>query len=90
MHYGKVEAKLEAKKINYIIIDPRNNYDVEEKCDNRNLNTYEEEVKKAYVIEQQKRKINKLKEELEKHIGKEDFKTITKKVEEILNENRKI
>lgn len=39
-YFGKVVSTLEEKKINYLIIDPRNNYDVDEKSDNRNLNTY--------------------------------------------------
>ena len=33
-------AKLEENKINYIIIDRRNNYEVDEKSDNGNLNKY--------------------------------------------------
>ena len=34
------------QKINYMIIDPRNNYRIDEKSDNRNLNEYEEQAKK--------------------------------------------
>lgn len=44
----KVTANLERKKINYIIIDTRNNYDVDEKSDNKNLNIYEDIVEKSY------------------------------------------
>ncbi len=80
-------SKLEEKKINYIIIEPRNNYDVEEKSDNRNLNTYEEEFKKAYLIEQQKRRVKKINEKLNKYVGQKEFKIVIKKMEEILNEN---
>lgn len=89
-HFGKIASKLEEKKINYLIIDPRNNYDVDEKRDNRNLNTYEQEFQNAYLIEKQKRKINRIKEKLYIYIGKKEFSTIIKKVEEILNENREI
>ena len=39
-YYGKVITTLESKKINYMIIDPRNNYRIDEKSDNRNLNEY--------------------------------------------------
>lgn len=87
---NKVISTLEDKKINYMIIDPRNNYDVDEKSDNRNLNTYEDEFKKSYLIVKQRNKIDKIKEELETYIGKEEFKTVIKRVEDILNENRKI
>lgn len=37
---NKIMAKLEENKINYIIIDRRNNYGVDEKSDNGNLNKY--------------------------------------------------
>lgn len=37
---NKIMAKLEENKINYIIIDRRNNYGVDEKFDNGNLNKY--------------------------------------------------
>lgn len=37
---NKIMAKLEENKINYIIIDRRNNYEVDEKFDNGNLNKY--------------------------------------------------
>lgn len=37
---NKIMAKLEENKINYIIIDRRNNYEVDEKSDNGNLNKY--------------------------------------------------
>ncbi len=89
-YFGKVVSTLEEKKINYLIIDPRNNYDVDEKSDNRNLNTYQKEFNKAYLVEKQKNKINKIKEKLETYIGKEEFKTIIKKMEDILDENGEI
>lgn len=85
--YGKVIATLESKKINYLVIEPRNNYDVEEKSDNKNLNTYEEEFKKSYTTVKQKEKVEKIKERLELYIGKDEFKNITRKVEDILDEN---
>lgn len=37
---NKIMAKLEENKINYIIIDRRNNYEVDEKSDNGKLNKY--------------------------------------------------
>lgn len=35
--YNKVIAKLEEKKINYMILDRRNNYEIDEFCDNKNI-----------------------------------------------------
>ena len=88
--YGKVIATLESKKINYLVIEPRNNYDVEEKSDNKNLNTYEEEFKKSYTTVKQKEKVEKIKERLELYIGKDEFRNIMRKVEDVLDENREI
>ena len=73
-----------------MIIDPRNNYRIDEKSDNRNLNEYEEQAKKAYTTVKKKRKVEKIKNDLETYIGKENFRSISSKMEEILNENRKI
>ena len=33
-------ARLENEKINYLLVDTRKNYDVDEKYDNKNLNNY--------------------------------------------------
>lgn len=53
---AKVENKLMSKKINYIILDSRNNYDVDTYEDFRNLNTYMkiyEIAKKNIIIKNQ-------------------------------------
>ena len=73
-----------------MIIEPRNDYDVEEKSDNKNLNTYEQEFKASYKIVKQKVKIEKIKERLELYIGKDEFRNIIRKVEDVLDENREI
>ena len=44
---NKVKAKLEEKKINYAIYDRRSNYEEEENCDFKNLNTYNKYSEKA-------------------------------------------
>ena len=44
---GKVTAILENNKINYIVVDRRNNYEIDEFCDNKNLNTYTTYFEKA-------------------------------------------
>ena len=44
---SKVIAKLENKKINYIIVDRRNNYEVEERENYKNLNSYDIYFRKA-------------------------------------------
>ena len=47
---NKIMAKLEENKINYIIIDRRNNYEVDEKFDNGNLNKYNIYLEKSKNI----------------------------------------
>lgn len=74
---------MEEKKINYLIIDPRNNYDVDEKSDNRNLNTYQKEFNKAYLVEKQKNKINKIKLSYEAN-SIEDVKTKIQLLQKVL------
>lgn len=46
---NKIIATLENKKINYIIVDRRNNYEVVQKLNNGSLNKYEEIFEKARV-----------------------------------------
>lgn len=48
----RILDKLEKRKINYLIIDKRNNYDVERKKDNKKENKYKE------IFEKAKEKIN--------------------------------
>ena len=87
---SKITAKLERKKINYILIDTRNNYDVDEKSENGNLNTYNEVLEKAQKYVKIRQKINKINEALIKQIEHENIMDKIKKVEEIVYEGRKI
>ena len=88
--YNKVIAKLEEKKINYMILDRRNNYDVDEFCDNKNLNTYTTFFEKARKYINLKIRIESINNYLLENINKQDFKNILNKMEEIINERRKI
>ena len=44
---NKIIAKLEENKINYLIVDRKNNYEVDEKSDNKNLSKYDIFFEKA-------------------------------------------
>ena len=88
--YNKVIAKLEEKKINYMIIDRRNNYEIDEFCDNKNLNTYTTYFEKARKYINLKIRIENINTFLLENIDKPDFKNIIYKMEEIINERRKI
>lgn len=86
----KIRSEIENKEINYMIIDPRNNYDVDLKEDFRNLNKYQIEFEKAYSRTKRKKKINNIANELTMLIEKPYFKDIIRKIEDILDETREI
>ena len=87
---NKVRANLEQKKTNYIIVNRRNNYEVEDSINFKNLNTYEEIYKKAKEYISVKERIEKIYNTLIKSIGEKDNAKIIKEIEEILNERGKI
>ena len=85
-----VISKLEEQKIDYLLIDVRNNYYVDEKFDNRNLNKYDTVFEKAYLYVRKQREIRKINEKLMEQIDSADFKEKVGRIEEILNEGRKV
>lgn len=84
---AKVKAKLEQKKINYIIIDRRNNYDVDEISDNKNLNIYQETFEKAKNYINVKTRVDAIYEKLLRSIKS---KEITQEVKKDIYEMEKI
>lgn len=86
----KVMSKLEQKKINFIIVDNRNNYEVDEENDNKNLNTYSENFLKAQKYIKVEKRLEKIEEMLLKDVEKEGIMEKIRKIEEIVYENRKI
>lgn len=88
--FPKVTAWLENKKINYIVVDRRNNYDVEEKSDNKNLNCYQDWLEKAKRYVTIKRRIENISNYLLVHIEDEATKEKIEQMEEIIDERRKV
>ena len=84
---NKVKSKLEEYKINYLLLDPRNNYYVDEENDNKNLNEYNKYFKKCYIQVKNKNEIRKITERLELLVENENFKNIIRKLEDVLDEN---
>ncbi len=84
--YNKVISRLEENKINYIILDKRNNYDVDEKCDNKNLNKYN------YIYQKAKKNIStKMRiEKIYNYLLQCNNEEIIFEVEKTINERRKI
>lgn len=84
---NKVTAQLEQKQINYIILDKRNNYDLDNKNDNKNLNKYDKFLEKA------KEKINydlRVKNIVDYLQENRNDKKIILEMEEMISERRKI
>ena len=84
--YNKVISKLENNKINYTILDKRNNYEEEEKSNNKNLNKYAEFYEKAKNEISLKIRIEKIQKYL---LETKDKETIFQ-IEKVINERRKI
>lgn len=74
-------AKLEKKKINYVIVDKRNNYEDDEKSDNKNLNQYDEIFEKAHKYVTIRNRIENINQELLKNIDEPNIKEKILKVE---------
>lgn len=87
---NKVIAKVEELKINYLFLDRRNNYEIDEKSDNKNLNRYNEYYTKAKEYVKYKVKLDDLYEYLSLTIKEKYSKDIIIKMEKAINERRKI
>ena len=87
---NKIIAKLEENKINYLIVDRKNNYEVDETSDNGNLNNYAKYFEKAKKYVNYKARIDNIYDFLIEKIDEENFKNIIMQMEEIINEGRKI
>ena len=83
-------SKLEEKKIDYMFLDVKNNYDVEEKMNNGNLNNYAKILEKSYRKVKTKHKIENIMDILKAQIDEPNFMDKLNKIEDIINENREI
>ncbi len=86
----KIKAKLEDYKINYLVIDKRNNYDVDEQENYKNLNRYDKYYEKANKYINYKKRIDGIVDFLNDNINSEDFSKILVKMEEVMYERRKV
>ena len=87
---SKVKAKLENRKINYLCLDPRNNYYEDEKSDNGNLNKYSEVFPNANEYVKKERAIEAISGELEEKINDSEFWNIITEIKGTINERGKI
>ena len=87
---NKVVARLEEYKINYLKVNRKNNYEVDEISDNKNLNNYIKYFEKAKKFVNNKKRIDDIYNFMIKNIDKEDFKNTIQKMEDVINERRKV
>ena len=85
----KIEATLENKKISYIILDRRNNYEEDEVVNFKNLNSYDKIFEKAKRYINIKNRIDFINMNLLQNINNENIKETLNKIEQILEENIK-
>lgn len=81
---SKIMAKIEEKKINYITLDRRNNYEEDEVSDNRNLNQYDVYYEKAKKYVNLKIRVDNIYKVLTEELENENIKEKIIKLEEIV------
>lgn len=86
---AKVEAELERNMVNYILLDRRNNYEVDEVCDNKNLNKYEEISKKAYSYVKLRGRIEHIYNYFLMNISQKDISDKLDEIEDIIRDDRR-
>lgn len=84
---NKVISTLERNKVNYLILDRRNNYEVEEKSDNRNLNTYDKKYELGKSQISTKMRIEKIYSYLLENL---EDKELINQIKKAINERRKV
>lgn len=85
--YNKVITQLEGKKINYIVLDRRNNYEEQEKSNFKNLNSYEKYYELGKAENASTIRIEKITNYLNTH---SKDKELINNIESLINERRKI
>ena len=87
---NKIMAILENKKINYMVLDRKNSYRVDEQSNNRNLNKYDEYLKKAVKYVKRKNQIDNIYNALLGKIEIDDVDEEIMLIKRVLNERRKV
>ena len=73
-----------------MVIDNRNNFEVDEKSDNGNLNRYSATYEKARNYINYKVRIDGINNFLLENLEKKDFRKLLGKIEEIIYEDREV
>ena len=81
---SKIEAELERNKINYILLDRRNDYEVDYASDNKKENCYEKISQKAYEYVRLKERIDNIYNHFLININSENITEVLSAVENLL------
>lgn len=87
---NNIMATLENKKINYIVLDRKNDYRVDEECNNKNLNKYNEHFEKAVKYVKRKNQIDNIYKTLINDIENDEIENTIISIKKGINERRKI
>lgn len=87
---AKITAKLENYKINYIIVDRRNNYEIEQCTDNKKSNAYSKYFAKALKSSNIKIRLSKIVKFVLENINDKEMQSKMDKIERIIYETREI
>lgn len=86
----RVLARLEKEKINYVVLDRRNNYDVDSKEDYKKQNNYDKIFEKANKKINRQKRIDRLTNYLKENMDSEKFIEIIGKMEEVMYERGEV
>ena len=81
---------MEELKINYLILDRRNNYEEDEKYNNKNLNKYNKVLEEAKIYANNIIRLDKINEYFMENINKEEIRKVLIQLEKEIDERRKI
>lgn len=89
--YAKVISKLENLKVNYLVLDRKNNYEILEQQNYKNLNKYTEVLEKNIEKVKIKIRIDKITNFLNAQIeNTDDIRKLIANIERVINEGRKV
>ena len=86
---SKIKARLEQEKINYVLLETKNDYEVNEKIDLGDLNKYGELYSRAISYMNYKLRLDNLYKILVDMIDEKNFRKILTKIEEVVYEEEK-
>lgn len=82
---NKVQSILENRKINYLVLDSRTNYSIDEKQEFKNLNKYKEVYEKSKTYVNNKNRIDRIYDYLISEAYDDELKIKLTKIEEIIS-----